>query len=104
MSFTEDKENIEQCEKSYKVVTERGSELELTIQCLTQQMYNTQEMQAKPENRIAKRERNAKAEYTKGMNKAVEAEKKSIQFFKDHLVKIRNKLIELEAELKAKPS
>ena len=100
MSFTEDKENKEQCETSYKLVTERGSELELTIQCLTQQVENTEGMQAVPEKRIAKRERNAKAEFTKGQKKALEAELKSIQFFTDHLVKLRNKLTELEAELR----
>ena len=98
MSFTEDKWNVENCMRSFLLVTERESTLELTVECLQIQMDSTIWMQEYPEKRIAKRERNTKGEYTTGMLKAVEAEKKSIQFFKDHRVKIRNKIIELEAK------
>ena len=97
MSFAEDKWNKASCMESFLLVTKReSSTLKNTIQCLTQQLNNTRWMQAYPEKRIAKRKRNTKGSYTKGMIKAEEAEKKSIRFFKDHRVKIRNKIRELQ--------
>jgi hypothetical protein len=99
MSHTEDKWRVQECKDSYKLVTEWGSPIKRTIECLTIQRDNTRWMQAYSEERLAKRERNAKGKkYTDAMNKAVEAEKKSIQFFIDHRVKIRAKIAELKAQ------
>ena len=101
MSYTDDKDWVNRCTASFRLVTERESTLELTIECLQIQLDNTIWMQEYPEKRMAKRARNANANgkaYTDGMNKAVEAEKKSIQFFIDHREKIRNKIIELQAK------
>ena len=99
MSYTDDKDWVNRCTASFRLVTERESTLELTIECLQIQMDNTIWMQEHPEKRILKRERNSKGKaFTDGMKKAVEAEKKSIQFFIDHREKIRNKIIELQAK------
>jgi hypothetical protein len=55
MSHTEDKWRVQECKDSYKLVTEWGSPIKRTIECLTIQRDNTRWMQAYSEERLAKR-------------------------------------------------
>jgi hypothetical protein len=104
MSAAYDNHWRKRCTSGFLLVTGIDKPIDHSIECLEIQLDNTFWMQATPTERIAKRQRKTmEKDYSKGMLKAEEQDKKNISFFQDHRRKIIRKIAELKEILQLKP-